>query len=165
MDLQRVVSPQDTKQLEIAEDRLREMGVDTNPDNPAYIQVIVDYLNANPGVQITADNIVNFVNTNKKLFNWRNQVQREYDALYPSFTQSQWDFIAGSLARYGYETSNEQDLLSNCILVARAFLARGYQVSPENFKIVIGNLLNSPQGQHLRWKTQPDGKKHFDAQA
>jgi hypothetical protein len=91
-----------------------------------------------------------------------NPVQAEYNRVVLNFSDYDRDFIAAKLASYGYETTNEQSLLVNWTLVAKAFQARCYAVTNDNFKVIIGNLAASPDGHKLIQKTAP---KRFDAAA
>jgi hypothetical protein len=162
MQLTRPVSQQDVDQFQAADAKLQAIGIDT--DNPAYTDPIINYLNQNPNIPITADLIVNFVNQHKQLFTWRNAVQQEYDQLAANFSERDTNQIAAGLKKFGYWTDNEQDDLSNWNVTAKAYNARfsGLPVTDERIKLVIGNLLNSPQGHKLIQKMQP---KKFDSAA
>jgi hypothetical protein len=107
--------------------------------------------------RITKENLESAFATIKNQLAMSNPVKAEYDRLVINFSDYDRDFIAAGLARYGYDVSDS--LLHNWNIVAKAFLARGYQVTNDNFRIVIGNL---GPGANLRRKATP---KKFDAEA
>jgi hypothetical protein len=107
--------------------------------------------------RITKENLEAVFATIKNQLVMSNPVKAEYDRLVINFSDYDRDVIAAGLARYGYDVSDS--LLHNWNIVAKAFLARGYQVSNDSFRIVIGNL---GPGANLVRKAQP---KRFDAEA
>src|SRR5690348_16888743 len=113
MQLTRSVTQQDVDQFQVADAKLQAIGIDT--DNPAYTDPIINYLNQNPSVPITADNIVSFVTANRNLFTWRSAVQQEYDQLAVKFSEIEKTLIARSLKAHGYwegeDKATDQDLL------------------------------------------------------
>src|SRR5450631_1301428 len=73
----RQYTEQDIAALTQVETALRDAGMDI--DNPKCIYLISDYLQANPQIPVTYENVIAFVNANNTQFVWLSAAQREYN--------------------------------------------------------------------------------------
>jgi hypothetical protein len=161
--MDRIYSDQDTLEFYNAGQELRKFGLDLEQEGAVHnMNAIGGYFHANPTVPVTVATIKAFVEAHKDELIFRTSTQREYDQLYVRFTQAGYnethrDLIAVFLKNRGLKV-NGDNLLHNWNLMVRWCLDKNQPVNQQNMDKVLGNLLNSPQGQYLRFEPRKPTK-------
>ena len=104
----------DIAALTQAETALRDAGMDI--DNPKCIKLISGYLQANPQVPVTYENLIQFVNANNTQFIWFSAAQQEYNKVAsenpPAAHQfATWFNVQTQLVRTGDEGFENSSIL------------------------------------------------------
>ncbi len=159
----RIYSEQETQEFYNARQELLKSGLDLDQEGAAHnVEVIGDYFSVNPTASVTVAAIKAFVETHKSELIFRSLTQTEYDQLYVRFTQAGYneahrDLVGAFIKHRGLKVDGD-NLLHNWNLIVRWCLDNNQSVNEQNLGKALGNILNSPHGQNLRFESRKPTK-------